>query len=324
MKDKITFTGPFCEILPEYICFKRSLGFDYQGNTLQRLRQMDDFFKNMGVTEIRITREQAENYLRKRPGEKDSSHYRRFSVLHQFCQYLHEKHYDGIHLCSDFPRANKESYLPYIYSKEEISKLFKACDDLPPRARYPKYHLIYPILIRLLYSCGLRISEALDLKMSDINTQEHTFVIRDGKNHVSRMLPISDSMFHTLSKYQKALCLDQEDLLFSNNQNHKYHPSSINFLFLKILAKAGIQRNADGYGPRLHDLRHTFCVHTLEKMIDQGTDIYTALPILSQYLGHASIYSTEHYVRLTKHHFGRICVGELNRIIPETGGSHGA
>ena len=66
-----------------------------------------------------------------------------------------------------------------------------------------------------------------------------------------------------------------------------------------ILKYAEIPFLGDGNGPRLHDWRHTFAVHSFKQMVDSGMDMYVALPILSTYLGHKTIYATERYVRLT-------------------------
>lgn len=79
-----------------------------------------------------------------------------------------------------------------------------------------------------------------------------------------------------------------------------YKPVSVYARFRYILEQAGIKHGGRGNdGPRLHDLRHTFSVHSLEQMVQQGFDIYSALPILSTYLGHRTIESTEKYLRLT-------------------------
>lgn len=69
--------------------------------------------------------------------------------------------------------------------------------------------------------------------------------------------------------------------------------------FRDILFSAGIPHGGRGKGPRLHDTRHSFAVHSLRHMINQGMDIYVSLPYLSVYLGHKSIVATENYIRLT-------------------------
>ena len=69
--------------------------------------------------------------------------------------------------------------------------------------------------------------------------------------------------------------------------------------FRKFLWKAGISHGGKGKGPRLHDLRHSFCVHTLARQAKDGIDVYIALPVLSTYVGHGSVGATQRYVRLT-------------------------
>ena len=76
----------------------------------------------------------------------------------------------------------------------------------------------------------------------------------------------------------------------------------------EFMRKAGI-RKEDGSTPRVHDLRHTFAVHSLEKMVSEGKDIYCALPTLSTYLGHRGVESTEKYLRLTEESFRSIIDG---------------
>lgn len=84
--------------------------------------------------------------------------------------------------------------------------------------------------------------------------------------------------------------------------------------------RAGISRLSTGKYPRIHDLRHTFSVHALEQMINNGHDPYCSLPILSTYLGHKSVESTEKYLRLTKEYFInilRFSSEDADKIFPE-------
>ncbi|MDA3938904.1 MAG: tyrosine-type recombinase/integrase [Spirochaetia bacterium] len=88
-----------------------------------------------------------------------------------------------------------------------------------------------------------------------------------------------------------------------NKDRTKYRKDTAYENFRNILWQSEISHGGKGIGPRMHDLRHTFAVHSLNNMVKQGIDIYCALPILSTYLGHASTASTEHYVRLTVEFF---------------------
>ena len=87
---------------------------------------------------------------------------------------------------------------------------------------------------------------------------------------------------------------------FSKNVNLiTDYSEQIHKVYRKLLWKAGISHGGKGKGPRLHDLRHAFCVHSLAKQVKAGVDLYVALPILSTYVGHSSVAATQRYVRLT-------------------------
>jgi integrase/recombinase XerD len=161
---------------------------------------------------------------------------------------------------------------------------------------------ILPALVRLLYATGLRISEALSLKERDIQLDDRVFIVRDSKNGQERLIPVSLSLTEVLMEYlsyKRRLPLKKpaSDYLFINLCGRNCNRDNIDRWFKKILKSAGISHNRQG--PRLHDLRHTFSVHSLATMAEQGIDLYCSLPTLSTYLGHQSLEATDAYVRLT-------------------------
>ena len=85
--------------------------------------------------------------------------------------------------------------------------------------------------------------------------------------------------------------------------------------FHALLKEAGIPKRTDGRFQRLHDIRHTFCVHTLEQMQEKGFDLYTSLPLLCAYLGHKHVKETEYYLHFVEEYHGR-CVGQNCRLQP--------
>jgi integrase len=157
-------------------------------------------------------------------------------------------------------------------------------DTIPPHAQSNK-HQSYPLLFRLLYCCGLRISEALRLKISDVDFEKGALFIRESKFNQDRMIPMSVSLAEMFARYQA---------LFNRNKAPKDY-----YLYRELLWKARISHGGKGKGPRIHDLRHAFCVHSLAKQVKDGVDLYVALPILSVYVGHNSVGATQRYVRLT-------------------------
>ena len=125
-----------------------------------------------------------------------------------------------------------------------------------------------------------------------------------GKNGTERIVPLSESVSKACEEYRalrrtrignKRVC----ELFFVKNNNTHCSQGAAYKAFRDILRIAGIPHGGKGTGPRLHDLRHTFACHSLTQMIKMGIDLYQAMPLLSTYLGHRTIESTEKYVRLT-------------------------
>jgi len=165
---------------------------------------------------------------------------------------------------------------------------------------------VIPAVIRLMYGTGIRVSEALSLKNGDIDFENCCITIRKTKNGEQRLAPLSDSMQKVLREYvvnRNKMPLpkvgDPKGYFFVSPSGTFCRAGSVYCWFRKVFAKCGIQHIGNHQGPRVHDLRHTFAVHSLMKMAKSGHDLYYTLPILSTYMGHKSIGATERYVRLT-------------------------
>lgn len=193
------------------------------------------------------------------------------------------------------------AFIPHIFTDQELEAFWAVADNLKYRSNYPNMHKCVPVLFRLLYSCGLRIHEALCITTDDIDFEKNVITIRHAKLDKDRWIPMGSSMAAILKKYVD----DQRDRIPSDAPIFYYRKSSVLTehsvygKFRIILNKSGIPYEGRLRGPRVHDFRHTFAVRAMNKMTDSGQDLYVALPILSAYLGHASIESTERYIRLT-------------------------
>ena len=93
--------------------------------------------------------------------------------------------------------------------------------------------------------------------------------------------------------------LDDDDYIFTNVNGGRLDEKTVYEKHREFLFHAGIPYLGDGNGPRIHDWRHHMAVYSFKQMTDSGLDMYVALPILSTYLGHKTIFATEKYVRLT-------------------------
>jgi len=169
------------------------------------------------------------------------------------------------------------------------------------------FHLVFPAVLKVLYCCGLRVNEALTLRVRDVNLQDGFIHIKHAKFENCRSLPVSDSLLSSLKDYYHAnrelIGVSAEGFFFPNADGERYSQRTVYDKFRTILWKSGIPHRGKGIGPRVHDLRHTFAVRSLRKSIMAGQDMYVSIPALMSYLGHSKISSTEYYLRFTSEMF---------------------
>lgn len=313
MSKKSFFTGPFAPMCESYVAQKRASGLDYDQQA-KLLRLFDNFCKGYEIKNYKITKEIALTWCKKRPNEADATRYGRVGEMQRFAQYLCQQGYPS-YLLPALPKCG-EQHVPYIFSVEELRRIFERLDTLAPTNLSPNRHLTMPLLFRMLYGCGLRISEALALLKSDVDLKDGLLHIRHGKNDRERIVPMSASLTEECRKYAQTVHKNTADSIpfFYTKEWSPYSKSAIGKFFRGILWDVGIPYRGKQLGPRVHDIRHTFCCHNIQKWAETGVPIYSKLLILSRYLGHSSISSTQYYLRLTAQafpHIRDICEKEL-------------
>ncbi|MBS3176455.1 tyrosine-type recombinase/integrase [Candidatus Woesearchaeota archaeon] len=168
------------------------------------------------------------------------------------------------------PLPRRRTRLPNVLSKERIMTMINALEN-------PKHKLI----IELLYSCGFRLSELLNLKKDDIDFENNVVRIHQGKGAKDRITVISKKLAEKIDHLvEKGLIL--------TGRNGKYSQKSVELVIIKAAKKAGIGQNVTP-----HMLRHSFATHLLE----QGTDIR----FIQELLGHARLQTTQVYTHVASH-----------------------
>jgi integrase/recombinase XerD len=315
MKNKekqFVFTGPFKKYCWQYVNYKRDLGANFGESSLYLLRYMDDYFKQNNHPAPVLTKIMVENFVSRRGSESEKTQHMRMSLIRQFALFMNRIGFDFyVYPHELIPIA--KTFTPYIFTHDEIYRIINVVDHLSyiPQSKY--YHLIYPMLFRMLYGCGLRINEALSLKKSEVDLANGILTITKAKNGTSRLIPMSWSLTGYCGRYAKNMAFDmaREGYFYPSRDTGKYHRTPVYVKFKQFMKTAGIFPEG-AVGPRVHDIRHTYAVHALEKMINDGHDVYCALPILSTYLGHRGIESTEKYLRLTEEAYSSV----INTIAP--------
>lgn len=238
--------------------------------------------------------------------QKTSTIYQKVSVVSRFMKYMTNIGQECY--IPRLPRRHDSGFVPYIYSLAEINSIFAACDRLRMKEHHADSVLItLPTLFRLLYSTGIRISEALAIKNKDLDFKHHFITLNQTKNGSQRLAPINASMEAVLNQYIEYRnripvegIMNPDNCLLVSSLGKPCTRRVINKWFIRILEESHIPYKGGHLGPRIHDIRHTTAVHALVDMTRKGKDLYCCLPILSTFLGHRKVMDTEHYLRITK------------------------
>ena len=299
-------TSVFAPYMIDFVEQKRALGNKYNA-CVEVFNGFDRFCNELHLEAPAISKDLLSLWEEKRPHENETTQLIRISYIRQLCEYLHNKGYEVPGAFHPAPKKHQQ-FVPYIFTKDELERLFSAADATKATPASPIRHLIMPVLFRLIYTCGLRASEALQLKVSDVDLELGMMTIFGAKGDKDRMVGISDSMLEYMRKYRSHPLVAgfDSEYFFPSPDGGFYDTSTIYAYFRDYLFKAGIPHRGRGKGPRVHDLRHSFAVHVLNKWSSEGKDMYTCLPILRVYLGHSSLTATEKYLRLIPDAYGEL------------------
>jgi site-specific recombinase XerD len=195
---------------------------------------------------------------------------------------------------------------PYIYSRDELRRLLDpATVEISRRGAVQLDAVTFRTLLLLLYGAGLRFSEATHLRLADVDLAEAVLTIRATKFYKSRLTPVGPQLAKVLETYMPTrlrgnLERGQDSYLFANRDGTRLASSTVQAAFDALRRIAGIHGAAGGRQiPRMHDLRHSYAVHTVTAWYRQGADVQRLLPVLSTYLGHADLEGTKVYLSMT-------------------------
>ncbi len=300
MINNYNFKSIFKHELNYFIKYKRSLGLKYE-NEIYRLHYIDNILYKLKLKNKAITKETFYE-LTKRNNMQGENYARQYGVTKDFCKFLISNEYKNIYYEEKkFNIVN--NYKPVIFNDKEMNLLFQAIDKNKNsyiNKKYYKLYYSYSIIFRLLYACGLRISEVLKIKVKDINFNESTIHIIDSKKHVSRLVVFSHSMKRCLLDYIKVFEI-KDGLLFTNTKNNMIDDSTLRRFYDKILIHSNLNKNA-----HIHDLRHIFCNKAFNQMLEKGYDENVVIVYLYKYMGHKTITETEYYLHFTDYNKHKI------------------
>jgi integrase/recombinase XerD len=286
-------------LVEKYIKFKKGLGYSFKTNQTVILSFVRAIGYNIELKSITV--KQVSKFLNGKGPLTRTWHVKHNALKGLFKYAIRIRCLSKIPMPTTIPKQ-PPTITPYIYSHHEIKRLLEATNSYQINKSS-----IDPITVRtivlLLYAAGLRVSEAISLKINDVHIKERLLNIRNSKCNKSRLVPISKQLtmelIHYL-EYRSKIYKDEIDTFFIQRTGKPVNSYTIGNIFQRLRKHAGIFRT-DGarYQPRLHDLRHAFAVHRLIAWYQEGEDVTKLLHYLSVYLGHVYLVDTQVYLTIT-------------------------
>ena len=178
-------------------------------------------------------------------------------------------------------RPKKERRIPAVLTKEEVKKLLSSIENKKSK-----------LMLSLIYACGFRVSELVNLKVNNINFDENIGYVIQAKGRKDRIFNIPLNLKKTLMKNTEKQKQDNKEYLFSGPKE-KLSERNIQKILKRAAEKAGIKKDIHP-----HTLRHSFATHLLENNVD--------IRKIQELLGHASISTTELYTHISKEELKKV------------------
>jgi site-specific recombinase XerD len=300
------FQSVLAPFMDKFLQEKHACGYAYHEPT-RVLQRLDDFLVQEELATHGLPRPVVRKWLAKKAHESARTQQQRISVVRHFSRFLLRLGYPAYVPDSTLAARNPSTIVPRMLTHEELRKFFHAVDALEPMARSPLRHLVMPEVFRLLYGCGFRVREVLKLRVRDIDLNQGIITVRQGKFRKDRLVPPALPLVNRLRKYAARFeNRPPDEIFFPAPSGGPFSLRTVYTMFRQLLLQCGIAHAGRGKGPRIHDYRHLFAVHTLRRWYRDGEDLDAKLPLLATYLGHQHLSGTQRYLHLTAELFPEI------------------
>ena len=255
-----------------------------------RLKQFDKWLSIQGD----INQTLIDTWCAQRPTEKNSSCRSRIYPVIAFLKYASNKNLLAVKIPKP-PKNRPRTYIPHFFTEDELKRFFQACDNLyqgntNEKNKYRK--ITIPVFFRLLYSTGLRTTEARLLKRDDVDLIHGIINVRKSKGgHQQHYVVMHDSMRDLMSAFDSVMneLMPNREYFFQSTSGGHYSTNWVSSSFSKIW-KSCNQTDAVPYA-----LRHHYAIMNINKCIRDGLGFYAKFIYLSRTMGHCVLESTRYY-----------------------------
>ena len=284
--------------LDEYLALRRAMGFDLSFDE-RVLRKFTTYGDENGFDQIStpLFLDWKANY-----GSADNNTWaRRLGMVRRFAFWLAE-HDDRTEIpSSQLVMGRYRRQVPYIYAPKQIADIVAETGRL--QSPYGLRAALWQTLFGLIAVTGMRVNEALSLKRHDVDLENAVLIVRNTKNGRDRQLPVNKDTAAQLASYaslRDRLVETKSPRFFIKEDGKPAGDCGARYNFAQVSRNVGLRSpqafNRHGRGPRIHDLRHSFAVHTILDWFREGRDIEAEMYKLSTYLGHSEPKHTFWYI----------------------------
>lgn len=283
----------------EYLSMRRNLGFKLR----EAGKALLDFVTFMEQHHAPYITEALALAWAQQPANVQPAHWaRRLSIVRGFARYRSATEPRTQIPSQGLLPFEPKRARPYLYSDQEIISLLRAALEMPHRyERGALLPWVYYCLFGLLSVSGLRLGEARNLELQDVDLEAGVLTVRNAKFGKTRLVPLHASTCKVLAEYiarreRHWAGRPVSAYLFVSSWGNRLDGAQIHRAFYALSRQIGLRRASDHHGPRLQDLRHRFATNTLVNWYRADQDPERRLPLLSAYLGHVHVADTQWYL----------------------------
>lgn len=290
------YISGFSDLIVQYADYQKASGGWGTERTGRRLNiEYFDRYCSENYPGQPLSQEMVDSWCRKRETETNTSCNTRTGGIRSFIRYLRERGLTEVEPPPSLKNCGN-TYIPHAFNKDELARFFIECDAVVsrcPEAKYRMKELVCPVFFRLLYSSGIRTTEARYLKREDADLVHGVLNIRKSKGNSQHYVALHESMAQLLIKYDRAaekLRPGREYFFETPNGGH-YSRQWVTGMFQSLWEKA----NGTGSNAVAYALRHNYAVTNINSWPEEPFGFNAKLQYLSKSMGHSSIESTLHY-----------------------------
>lgn len=311
--------GPY---IKQMVAQKHSVGYPYKNS--ERILCNFDRFCTLGFSDSEtITSVIGDAWAVKRPSENPKSLQSRIAPIRELAKFMNHLGVEAYVIPTAMAPKDTHRYIPHIFTPDELVRFFQIVDMQPTSNKAGLRHLQLPVMFRLMYTCGLRPSEARLIRHEHINFSDGTILIPESKGHKDRMVVMTPEMTQICKKYYPyAVCKYPDSPYFfpcKQTEGGVHGRCWLSRMFSICWEETGLG-SVPGNNPRPYDFRHTFATHRIYQWMKEKRDLNALLPCLSAYMGHSHFSTTAYYIHLVPGFFSEMSDMNLNsygNLLPE-------